>query len=96
MVKLFQAVIAVFFAMGGLASAMPPNSYKVDGGWACKDGYRKQAQQCNPIYVPPNARLEGKGWVCASGFKRQSNQCNPVKYSQTKKKPVPNKASAEI
>ena len=73
-------ITSSLLGMSGAASATPLNAHEVNNGssWACDVGFRKQGQQCNPLYVPLNARLKGQGWECVAGYQRKSNQCNPT------------------
>ena len=70
--------------LSALSYALPKNAHQSHDGWACNAGFKKQGQQCNPIYIPLNASLKGNGWVCNAGFKRRSNQCNPLRVVKIK------------
>ena len=83
-------LISIVLIFPGIAQAMPQNAHSVATGWKCNTGFKRQGQQCNPIYIPPNATLKGNGWVCKPNFKRRGRQCNRIAnaaHNQIRAKP---------
>lgn len=95
MLKYKCLMICILSLMSMSVHAVPPNARATANGWECNVGFKRQAQQCNKIYVPPNAVVRGQGWVCRSGFVRTGQQCN-VASGQTYTKPTTTKTFDDL
>lgn len=76
MLKFKLAMAGILSLISLSAYAVPPNAHATANGWACNTGFKRQAQQCNKIFIPPNAVLKGQGWTCKRGYIRVGQQCN--------------------
>jgi peptidoglycan hydrolase-like protein with peptidoglycan-binding domain len=65
----------------GVASpkpGIPANAFVSGANWYCKEGFKRNGDQCDAVIAPQNAFVSGANWYCKEGFKRVGDQCDAV------------------